>query len=264
MELITTLNNTLIVVFGLIAGSFVSALSYRLPRGLPMLNDRSRCPKCKKKISWYDNIPLFSYIFVRGKCRKCKKKISIRYPLLELSTAILFLLVYLRIDLITANLAWLNKSAFSIAVLLVVITIMIAIFMTDIEQMIIPDKLVFSGLFITIFAMIYLSYGDLYQNLLTGFGMAMFLLVINLLTQGKGMGLGDVKLAILTGTFLGFRMAMTWMLLAFVIGALVGIVLILMKSKSLKSKVAFGPFLVASFIIILLFGNGLGVLFFPF
>lgn len=174
----------LLFILGLIAGSFLAALSYRLPRNISIKTGRSFCPNCKTQINWQDNIPLLSYLLLKGKCRKCRKKISWRYPIIEFATAIVFVLTGL------------NPFMLFIGCLLVLI------FVIDLEHQLIPDELVFAGLGASLIYL--LSSVTFYQNLLAGFLAALFLLLIHFVTLGRGMGLGDVKLALFLGSLLGF------------------------------------------------------------
>ncbi len=226
-------NRILLGFFGLAFGSFISGLSYRYPRRLSNLKGRSFCDNCKKRISWYDNIPLFSFLLLGGKCRNCKKRISWRYPLIELSTAIGFSLI-----------------GFNIYSLLI-FSLLEIIFIIDFEHKIIPDTFVFLGMFISIFNYQF----SIYNSLLAGFIAAAFLLFIHLLTKGRGMGLGDVKFAVLGGVLVGLRFTGLWMLLAFLTGGITGIILILMKRAGLKDQIAFGPFLVLAIPVTLICGE---------
>ena len=205
----------MLFLLGLIWGSFLSVFSYRYPRQIQFLAGRSFCPKCKSKISWFDNIPLLSYIFLGGKCRRCGKKISLRYPIIELVTGIAFTLL------------WPDLTN------LIIFSILFLIFIIDLEHQIIPDSLVFLGLLFSPFA-----------NLQAGFLAATFLLLIHLVTRGKGMGLGDVKFAVLGGALTSMKLMPLWLFLSFLTGAAVSIILVLWRKKNLKDKIAFGPFLV--------------------
>ncbi|HTK03763.1 MAG TPA: prepilin peptidase [Alphaproteobacteria bacterium] len=222
----------MLIILGLIFGSFFAALSYRYPRQIPISKGRSFCPKCKKQINWYDNIPLLSFLLLGGKCRDCKKKISIRYPIIELTTAIGFFIIGFNIF---------NLLIFSILVL---------IFVIDFEHQIIPDNLVFLGVLVAIS-----NLQSPISNLLAGFTCATLLLLVNLFTKGRGMGLGDVKFAVLGGMLVGLKLSLIWLFLAFLTGAIVGSILILGKKAGLKSQIAFGPFLVASIGLTLLWGE---------
>lgn len=235
----------LITALGLAVGSFIAALSWRLPRGISVAAGRSKCPKCGKTIAWYDNFPLFSYIALAGKCRYCKKKISIRYPLIEGAAAAIFALSYLKLP--TSNLPY----------LLAVFSIALAILVIDFEHMLIPDELVFVGLAV---ALTSFSYSYLFTGLLA----ALFLLLLHLATRGRGMGLGDVKLAIFLGAVAGPLSTLVWMFLAFVIGALVGIALIIARRVKFGQHISFGPFMIIGFFLTILFGPLFDHLIFPF
>ena len=228
------------MLVGLVVGSFVAAFTYRLPRSVSWVGGRSFCDRCGKKISWFDNIPLVSYLLLLGRCRSCKKKISLRYPLIELTTALGFVAV-----------SYFNYPAY----FYFLIPILICIFVIDLEHRFIPDGLVFFGIVLTFFYFILIDKNTIYLNLLSGFIPAFFLLFLHLITRGKGMGLGDVKLAILGGLVLGWPYFVVWLFLSFIIGAVVGIVLIFAKKASFGKKIPFGPYLVISFWLTMICGN---------
>lgn len=223
--------NALLFILGLVFGSFFSAYSFRFPKGISILKGRSFCDNCGKKISWYNNIPLLSFLWLFGRCSECKKRISFRYPLIELSTGIGFLLIGPNI---------INLAIFSILLL---------IFVIDFENQIIPDELTFLGLGILLLFNFSLS------ALFSGLICACFLLLIHLVTRGRGMGLGDVKFAILGGYLVDLKFSPIWFFLAFLTGAIVGIILILGKKAKLKQKIAFGPFLIVAIPLTLLYGE---------
>lgn len=227
----------ILLVLGLMIGSFLGMLSYRLPRKINFTNDRSRCSSCNHIIAAYDNIPLLSFLILRGKCRNCHKKISFREPLIEIATGITFVLMGFNI------------------INLILAAILIAIFIIDLENQIIPDELVFLGLFVFIFGQILSSNPFLYESLIAGFISAILLLLLNLLTKGKGMGLGDVKLALLLGAMSGLNLFLVWLFFSFLSGAIVGVILILVKAAKLKGKIAFGPFLIIGLILTVYFGQ---------
>ena len=217
-------------IFGLIIGSFISALTYRIPRNLDFIKGRSFCDSCKKNLFWYDNIPLFSYLFYLGKSRCCNKKISIRYPLIELTSAFGFVVLYL----------------FSLSpIYYILYTISIAILVIDLEHQIIPDEL---SWFILLLGLINFSF----LNIFSGFLFASVLLSLHLVTKGRGMGLGDVKLAIPLGLWLGLEKGLNWIMTSFILGGIVASILLLLGRAKMKTKIAFGPFLIIGFWIILL------------
>ncbi len=258
-------------LFGLCIGSFLNVVIYRLPRGLSIGKGRSFCPKCKKKLLWWELIPLFSFIFLKGRCSKCKVKISLQYPIVELTTGILFLLAFFRL---TCGSGFMVRDLLPIIYVWTIISILIAIFFIDLKHYIIPDSLIIVG---SALSLIYLLMFQFFDNLQPVFynskiliffyrflpissfkfqvsslflnhilfaiiGGAFFGLII-LFTKGRGMGIGDMKFGVLMGLILGSQLIMA-LYLSFVSGAIVGILLILLKKKSLKSKVPFGPFLV--------------------
>ena len=216
-------------IFGLIIGSFISALTYRIPRNLDFIKGRSFCDSCKKNLFWYDNIPLFSYLFYLGKSRCCNKKISIRYPLIELTSAFGFVVLYL----------------FSLSpIYYILYTISIAILVIDLEHQIIPDEL---SWFILLLGLINFSF----LNIFSGFLFASVLLSLHLVTKGRGMGLGDVKLAIPLGLWLGLEKGLNWIMTSFILGGIVASILLLLGKAKMKTKIAFGPFLIVGFWIII-------------
>lgn len=235
-------------VLGGVLGSFAAALTYRWPRSESIASGRSKCPNCKHLIRAYDNIPILSYLLLQGKCRDCKKPISARYIWIESTLAILFVIFYY------------FGLATPLNLLLVFITF--CIFIVDFEYQYIPDTFTFLGLFLVICFLLFSN--GIYIYLASGIFAGIFLLIIHLLTFGRGMGLGDVKLALFIGTFLGYPLTITWMFLSFVLGSLIGLILILFRIKKFRQKVAFGPFLVASFYFVLLFGSKLTAMIFPY
>jgi len=202
---------------------------------------RSFCPKCKHKVNWFDNVPVISFLILEGRCRFCGKSISFQYPLVELLTGALFYLSYL------SHLSFLSY---------LLICGLVVIFFVDLEHQIIPDEIVIplSILFLVYFLMT--NPQLLITNyLITALISFLFLYFIFLLTKGKGMGLGDVKLAFLMGLVLGFPKIVVAFYLAFLTGAFVGVILILLSRAKLKQKIAFGPFLVFGTIFSLLWGE---------
>ena len=224
-------------VLGLTFGSFISALTWRYPRKISIRKGRSICPKCRSQIAWFDNIPLLSFLLLGGKCRNCKKPISWRYPVIELATGVGFFLIGVNIFY------------------LILFCILESIFIIDLENKIIPDDFVFWGALIVILYILFLIPDTLLPSLFAGFFAAVLLLLIHLITKGRGMGLGDVKFAVLGGLIIGSRLFLIWLFLAFLTGATVGIILILGKKAGLKSQIAFGPFLVLAIPLAYLYGE---------
>lgn len=232
-----------VLATGLALGSFLGAVTYRLARKESFVKGRSRCPRCGANIKWYDNIPVLSFLLLGGRCRSCHKKISLRYPLIEITTALGVLGIYI-----------LNLS-FPIF-LIFVLLITISIFVIDLENEIIPDELIFLGLGVTTLALLLGWNGSFYLHFFGGLSASLFLLLINLITKGKGMGLGDVKYALFAGTFLGFPKSVSWLFLSFLTGASLGVILILLGRARLGKHIPFGPFLAASFLVAAIIGEG--------
>lgn len=225
----------------MIIGSFLNVVIYRLPKNLSLWKGQSFCPYCKKKIFWYDNIPLLSYLLLKGKCRFCQKKISLRYPLVELLTGILFILGYL------SHLRILD---------FILISGLIVIFFIDLEHEIIPDQIIFPAILLFFFFFLITNHHLLITNYLpSAFISALFFYLLHLLTKGRGMGLGDVKLVFLIGLFFGFPKVVIALYLAFLTGAIVGIILILTGKARFGQAIPFGPFLAFTSLVILFFGN---------
>lgn len=251
----------IIFVFGLTVGSFLNCLIYRLQVKENFLIQRSYCPDCKRTLGWQDLIPLLSFIILRGKCRYCQKPISWQYPLVELTTGALF--VFIAWSKLTANNEQLTVlDIINFGYLLTVICFLIIIFVSDLKYYIIPDKIIYPAIGIAIFYNFVTSYFILHTSSFINFfisavlASAFFLLII-LISRGKWMGWGDVKLAFFMGFFLGFPNILVALFLAFFFGAIIGIGLILAGRKTLKSEIPFGPFLVAGTFITLFWGKEL-------
>jgi prepilin signal peptidase PulO-like enzyme (type II secretory pathway) len=246
----------------LAVGSFLNCIIYRLEKNESFLKGRSYCPHCKHILSWKDLIPVLSFLILKGKCRYCGKRISLQYPLVELSTAILFFLIF-------------NAAAFNLRTIyyLIIGCFLIIIFVYDLKHYLIPDKIIYPAIAITFIYRFFeiLNFGnwDLFGIWDLGFGIlkpilyplasaifaTAFFLMIFLLSKGKWLGFGDVKLGFFMGLFLGFPNILVALFFAYFIGAIIGIGLILAKKKTLKSEVPFGPFLVAGTFIALFLGE---------
>jgi len=242
--------NFAVFVLGLCVGSFLNVLIYRLPKNLGFVKGRSFCPKCKHKLTWFDNIPLLSFLILKGRCRCCGKTISWKYPIVELLTGAVFLLSYL------SNLSCLSYLLFAG---------LIVVFFIDLEHQIIPDEIVIPfSLFFLIYFLVVNPNLLITNYLIAGFFSFLFLYFIYLITKGKGMGFGDVKLAFLMGLVLGWPKIIVAFYLAFLTGAIIGIILILLKKSKLKQKIAFGPFLCLGTIIAYLWGEQIIKIFFKY
>ena len=234
--------NLLIFSFGLIIGSFLNCIIYRLEIGKSFLEGHSFCPYCKHELAWHDLIPVFSFLMLKGKCRYCHKKISWQYPLIELATALLFLLIINHYHL-----------PFTIYYLLIT-CFLIVIFVYDLKHYIIPDKVIFPAILIS-FLFLLTTNSLLFNSILSAFGASFFFLLIYLISQGQWLGFGDVKLSFLMGLHLGFPNILVALFSAFFTGAVIGLILIAQSKKTLKSRVPFGPFLVFGTFLAMFYGE---------
>ena len=249
-----------IFLAGLIIGSFLNVLIYRSSIDESALKGRSKCPKCHKLIAWYDNIPLLSYLILRGKCRKCTEKISIVYPLVELTTGVIFLGWWLYWQDYIFSHALRENIAVPVF-WLVIACLYLVILMVDLMSYIIPDfaslGLIGLGLGYGIYRVLeaQISGRDFFYTILAAVGMALAFAGLIVGTRGKGMGWGDVKLVLGLGLVLGFPLILVNVFLAFVIGAVVGIGLIMTKRKALGQVLPFGPFLILGAVIAAFYGQ---------
>jgi len=242
--------NLFIFILGLIVGSFLNCVIYRLEVNKSFLVGRSFCPQCNHTLSGWDLIPILSFLFLKGKCRYCQKPISIQYPLVELATGLLFLLI---LNNISYNL--LQTIYF-----LIISCFLIVIFIYDLKHYLIPDQIIYSAIALAFFYNLYNLLNTQYPILNTiyaALGASGFFLLIYLISSGQWLGFGDVKLAFLMGLFLGFPNILVALFLSFFIGAVVGLLLIAKGKKTLKSEVPFGPFLAIGTIIAFLYGQQL-------
>lgn len=249
----------IVLILGLILGSFATSLTWRIPKGISIADGRSKCPRCGHLIHFYDNIPVISYLILRGKCRNCKNKIPVRYPLIELTMGLLFLGAFLlSTNCMNGGYYFCSMNAYlgqlALPFLLFNVFLIFAIFIVDMEHQIIPDELVFIGWIATI-AVFFMFDDGFYFRLLSGALAACFLLFLNLITRGRGMGLGDVKFALYGGMFFKPIDAVVWIFLSFIIGSVVGVGMIATKQTNFGRRIAFGPFLCLSLIICLVLVN---------
>ena len=259
-----------IFLFGLIIGSFLNCLIWRLHKGEGMLN-RSYCPKCKKQITWYDNIPILSFIALGGKCRHCKKKISWQYPAVELITAILFVVAFL-VNLnylplnVFPNFQFPISSLFTSNFLLLIlkdwflISAMIIVFIYDLRWYLILDVVTLPACAIIFILNLIISFQcDLcnqWSNLLiSGIIGGSFFLIQFIISRGKWIGGGDIRLGLLMGLALGWPNIIVAIFLAYLIGSVAGIGLLLTGRKKWGSKLPLGVFLSVATIIVLFWGE---------
>ena len=253
--------NVVVFLVGLAVGSFINAYVYRIAVKYKLhdlrfkIKDdrRSYCDHCGKQLHWYENIPVLSWLAQTGKSRCCRKKLPILYPLTEITTAALFLLNFqfsiFNFQTITnySSFNLQNISVLVVSMAIVGFLVFSAVF--DLKYMILPDISTFILIALgVVYRLVWGGYESIYYLLLemltgalVGFG---FFAILHVATKGKGMGWGDVKLAIFMGAFLGLRNFIVSLYIAFIGGAIVGLVMILVFGKSKKKLIPFGPFLI--------------------
>jgi prepilin signal peptidase PulO-like enzyme (type II secretory pathway) len=253
---------------GLIIGSFLGAVNYRLKTAEDIVWKRSHCPKCKKPIRWYDNIPLLSFIILAGRCRDCKKYISWEYPLIELMTGILFAAVawkFLGGWEASSQRALSGGEAIEMSFWLFTVSYLILIFFHDYDYFLVPDAVVWPAIGVTLFYQYWkylqspLGIADfknpLVSSLLAALAAALFFFGLIWISRGKWIGGGDVKLGFLVGAIVGWPKILFVLFFAYLIGAIASLALIALKKKTWKSQIPFGPFLVTGTLIVMFFSE---------
>jgi len=251
-----------IFILGLSIGSFLNVCIYRLPRRQSLIHPPSHCPQCGNLIKWYDNIPLLSYLLLKGRCRHCPSPISFRYPLVEALTGTFFLFSFFR----HSPASFTFPLFLSFLKDLVFISFLIPIFFIDLQHRIVPNPLSY-GILISGLALSFLT-GSFFSSLVgLAIGGGIFLTIRFLgtfLLKVESMGMGDVKLAAGIGAFLGWSHVLVCFFLSFLLGAMVAIFLLLTHLKRRKDRIAFAPFLVAAALISLFWGSKLLSLYLTF
>ncbi|MDC1247942.1 prepilin peptidase [Pelagibacteraceae bacterium] len=237
----------LIFSLGACLGSFANVCIYRLPKNKQIVSGRSFCPKCKKKINWYDNLPLISFIILNSKCRNCKRVISSRYFIVELITGISFLLIYLNF-----------KNPYTIIFLSILSLILIMIFFIDLENFIIPDSLNFTIIGLALLKNFLPNFGtmlihEINQSIIGGMvGYLSIWLIIYLYKTFKkidGMGFGDAKLMAGIGLLFGWQSIPFILFVSSILGLIFVVPSLIKKQKTMRTEIPFGPFIIAACLI---------------
>jgi leader peptidase (prepilin peptidase)/N-methyltransferase len=262
-----------VFIFGLIIGSFLNVCIRRIPSGASIVKPASSCPNCHTPIKPYDNIPVLSYLLLRGKCRVCRKPISAFYPVVELITGLLFLGCYRAFGISPEMLKW---AAFS--------ALMIVLVFTDLRERLLPDAVNYTGLAIGLAISLFttpvdgsalwlsnrifdmpppapaLSLADAVLGAVAGGGLLWVVSEVYFRVRGReGMGLGDVKMMMMAGAFLGPKRTVLTILVGSLLGALLGIVFIVARRKTSDYELPFGTFLGAAALLVVFFGTPLVV-----
>lgn len=235
----------LVFVFGLVVGSFLNVCIYRIPRGKSIVYPPSSCPVCGARIKWYDNIPVLSYILLRGRCRNCKAKISPVYPIVELLSAVYAVLVYLKFGL-TVDFAFYLIFGYMLIVGSFI----------DLFHYIIPDRI---SLGLAVIGLLFGLYRHALIHSVVGFAFG-FVLLLFVAVLGKAifkkeaMGGGDIKLLGALGTFIGIKGVLFTLFVASFLGSFVGIVLMALGKANMSQRIPFGPYLSLSAIVYVFVG----------
>lgn len=251
----TALAVFLSAVFGLLVGSFLNVVVHRVPRDQSIVRPRSHCPGCEAEITPRDNIPVVSWLLLRGRCRHCGQPISIRYPVIEIATAALFGVMALRFGW-----SWALPPFLAFAAVLIAVTAI------DLELHRIPTPIVWTGFVVGVVLLIVATvtaeprqWWPLARGLIgaAACGAAFFLVVLAI---PRGMGMGDVRLVTLEGLFLGWlgpALPLVGVFFGFLIGSVVGVGLMVARKAGRKTRIAFGPFLAAGAMVAVLWGQRL-------
>jgi leader peptidase (prepilin peptidase)/N-methyltransferase len=260
------------LVFGLVIGSFLNVVIFRLPQGLSVNRPRSHCTQCNKLISWYDNVPVLSYVILGGRCRGCRKKISARYPSIEILSGVVSVLLYFKFGM---GLEWFVFLCFSAA--------MIVLAFIDLDHRILPDPITLNGIWLGVAISVYLAEpgfsASLVARLFRALGLdasnprviALSASLLGIVVGGgllwavaeaylrirgiEGMGFGDVKMMAMVGAFLGAPLALLTIMLGSLLGAVIGLVFIQMSGKTREYELPFGTFLAFAGIVAVLYGE---------
>jgi len=259
-----------VFLFGLALGSFLNVCIYRLPRGESVISPRSRCPHCQQLIAAYDNIPLLSYLILRGRCRYCRARISPLYPLVELATAVLLVAIYFRHGFTPLGV----KSTLLMLALVVLIV-------TDLRERILPDRVTYPGLGVGLLLALWIPVGDgsaaavaralalalsprilsFADALLGALLWAAMLYVVGELfyrvRKLEGLGLGDVKMMAMLGAFFGLKLTLLTLLLGCFLGIILGGVFMLLTRKGRRYELPLGSFLGLAALLTLFWGDAL-------
>ena len=236
-----------VFVFGLCIGSFLNVCIYRIPESKSIVRPGSMCPHCGHQISWYDNVPIFSYLLLGGRCRSCRSSIPLRYLFVELLGGLMAILVLRKFG-----------ATPSAVVYYVFSTSLLVITFIDLDHRIIPDVISLPGIpvfFFAAFLVPWITVKDSILGILAGGG-SLFLVAwtYNLITRKEGMGGGDIKLLAMIGALVGWQGVLFTIFIASSAGTLVGVIIMIITHKNMKLALPFGPFLALGALAYIFFG----------
>jgi leader peptidase (prepilin peptidase)/N-methyltransferase len=235
--------------FGLCVGSFLNVCIYRLPRGESLVSPGSRCPKCKRPLRWFDNIPVLSWLVLRGRCARCGSPISLQYPVVELVTALVWVAI-----------AWFTPAGWLLASRLVLATALIVLFMIDLEHQLLPNAITLPGIVAGFLFSLVAPPGpaDSLIGIVAGGGVLYAIAAgYYALRKEEGMGMGDVKMLAMVGAFLGWRAVLLTLVLSSFTGAVIGVAMMWAQRGNLRYALPFGTFLALGTFVTMLFGDDL-------
>ena len=239
----------LAALFGLCIGSFLNVVIYRLPLGQSLVSPGSRCTTCGYQLRWYDNVPVLSWAFLGGRCRQCRAPISAQYPIVEIITALLFVLV-----------VWLTPVGPLLVSRLILVAILVALFGIDLEHQILPNAITLPGIVIGLMFSFIAPPG--WQDALIGAALGAGVLygiagAYYLVRREEGLGMGDVKMLAMIGAFLGWKAVLVTLVLSSFSGAAIGMALIAARRGGMKLALPFGTFLAVGALAAMLVGDPL-------
>ena len=251
-----------VFVYGLVFGSFFNVCICRIPKGISIIHPRSRCPKCKSEIRWFQNIPLFSWIFLKGRCASCKTKISFLYPFVELLTGIIILFVFRHFYSPDLK-QWIIKSL----IFSVFSGSLIILSFIDMKYFIIPDRFTWGGVIVGIGASMFYPQIHGFETMKEGFVFSSVSALIcygilnsvriigSVVYKREAMGYGDIKLVAAFGAFLGWKLGLLSIFFGAVFGSVIGVTSVILSRFSLRSEIPFGPYLAIGAYLSLIYGQ---------
>jgi prepilin signal peptidase PulO-like enzyme (type II secretory pathway) len=244
-----------LVILGLVFGSFINAWVWRTSKNMPVSKGRSMCPHCKHQLAWYDLVPVLSYISLKGRCRYCRKPISLQYPLVELGTTLLFVGLYYY----TGPSGWLGWL--QLAISLMVAVLLVAAFVYDAKYMQLPEIYMLPAIALGLVSLGLKAWNMGWEPLIPQvIGLGVVIIAYTALwyfSKGKWLGAGDIRLVAVMGLFLQPKQLLVGLFVAYLAGAAYGVYVIAKSKNKTKRgiKVPFGPFLIIGFYVGLFFGS---------